>query len=278
MKKLLALFAAVALTVALSACGKSLPEEITMANVDEVLGMENVQYVDLRDLDNKLADGYIQGFTFIPFFDYLEVEEIANRDGEALDADRLKELFDMDAEAILLMCQSGGRAGWVKSALEAAGFTNVHNIGGFKDYEGDNLVPGDGTYKISVAPYGDLTPGVYVGGSTPNDDGDFYMVVVTVSPNGGISNVYVDGTKRGSTKQLLGADYGMANADGNVAGEWNVQAQNLADAIVANNGWDTEWVWNDTDEVYDGLAGVTIGLDDIKAAYDAAIALATPAS
>ncbi|XMB86642.1 rhodanese-like domain-containing protein [Mycoplasmatota bacterium WC44] len=40
------------------------------------------------------------------------------------------------------MCGSGTRAGFVKSALEQLGYTNVHNIGGISSYNGDYKVLG----------------------------------------------------------------------------------------------------------------------------------------
>lgn len=64
--------------------------------------------------------------------------------GHALDAvhydsDRilgLGESLDIEKEMpIYAYCQSGGRAGRVKNELTRRGFTNVHNLGGLKDWE-----------------------------------------------------------------------------------------------------------------------------------------------
>ena len=49
-----------------------------------------------------------------------------------IDPLQLATQFGKDAE-INLYCQSGGRAGRAKEILEAAGFTNVNNVGGIDD-------------------------------------------------------------------------------------------------------------------------------------------------
>ncbi|XMB67690.1 hypothetical protein RI065_03960 [Mycoplasmatota bacterium zrk1] len=135
-----------------------LPAEVTMANVDQVLEADGVQLVDLRDWDDKMKSGYIAGFEFIPFFDYLEVQNVLVRndgwnwqDANVLDADILMNFFDQNAKAIYLMCGSGTRAGFVKSALESLGYTNVHNVGGIADYAGENKVLGDSVYVWPAA-------------------------------------------------------------------------------------------------------------------------------
>jgi len=157
MKKLLVVLT-FALVFALAACQGGLPEEVTMENVDEVLEAQNVQLVDLRNWDDKMNAGYIAGFEMIPFFDYLEQQEILVRtDGDwefaaadIVDQTMLENFFDKDADAIYLMCGSGTRAGFVMAALESIGYTNVHNAGGIKDYTGDNKVLGDSTYVWPV--------------------------------------------------------------------------------------------------------------------------------
>lgn len=162
MKKLLLLVAAFALTLTLAGCnGKeelaALPDEVTMANVDEYLGRPDVQYVDLRNFDEKMKSGYILGFEVIPYFDYLQATDILAKNASdwtfvatnLKNENALKDLFDMD-KAIFLMCGSGTRAAYVKSALESIGFENVYNVGGFADYDGDNAVAGDGMYNVVV--------------------------------------------------------------------------------------------------------------------------------
>ena len=138
--------------------GKALPETVTMANVDSVLEADGVQLVDLRNWQDKMASGYIAGFEFIPFFNYLEAEGyLVRTDGwnhaaaNVVDEDILMNFFDKDARAIYLMCGSGTRAGFVKAALEEIGYTNVHNVGGIADYAGNNKVMGDASYVFPPA-------------------------------------------------------------------------------------------------------------------------------
>lgn len=281
MKKLLVLIVALALTLSLTACGSNdevvaLPETVDMTTIDMYLGRENAQYVDLRNFDDKLSAGYIDGFSFIPYFDYLSAEGILTgmADFTIGNEARLTELFDKDAEAIFLMCQSGGRAGWVKAALESLDYTNVFNITGFSNYEGTNLVAGDGSYVLENAVYGMYTPGVYVANAV--DDGysySNYVVVVTISANGGIENVYIDGiTDAGTSKRVLGDDYGMlAYSDPSSIAEWDTQAMTLEAAIEAAQGWDAAWAT-------DGVAGVSVTTSFIKTAFEAALVMATPAS
>ncbi len=162
MKKLLVLVMVVAATFSLAACAPKeveLPAEVTMENVDEILEAENVQLIDLRDWQDKMASGYIAGFEMIPFFQYLELEgHLVRTDGDwefaaedIVNEAVLRNFFDEDARAIYLMCGSGTRAGFVLAALEELGYTNVHNVGGIKDYTGANQVSGDGAYVFPPA-------------------------------------------------------------------------------------------------------------------------------
>jgi len=49
-----------------------------------------------------------------------------------IDIDQFSSMFDKDDE-INLYCRSGNRAGQAKNILEAAGFTNVNNMGGIDE-------------------------------------------------------------------------------------------------------------------------------------------------
>ena len=298
MKKILFLFAAFLLTFSLAACGgeelAELPEEVTMENLDEYLDRPDVQYVDVRNFDDKLNSGYIEGFEMIPFFDYLEYEGILVRtDGWNFEAaslqneSALKALFNED-KAIFIMCGSGTRAAFVKSALEAAGYENVYNVGGIADYSGDYKVLGDGSYTIDMPVKGDYTPGIYYGMSESNG----YMATVIINEAGGIEEVILnalnemdpDGVKNSgdeyvTTKQALQGDYGMLGITGK---GWFEHANELAAALVANQGWNPDWEivagdrhdkFNPEDEevIMDGIAGVTIGIEGFKVAFEEAI-------
>jgi len=163
MKKFLAMFAIAFLAIGLFGCDKATtvdttpttaPESITMANVDDYLFDEAFQFVDLRNFDDQMADGWIRGFEVIPYFDYLEYMNILVRvDGWSFNqnaiksASALRALFDED-KYIVLMCAAGTRAGFVKDALEHLGYEHVYNAGGLGQYSGKNKVFGDGEYNI----------------------------------------------------------------------------------------------------------------------------------
>lgn len=157
MKKIVVFLIALFAVVGLSACDKKeevvFPEVINMENIDTFLNAENTEIVDLRNWQDKMNGGYIRGSHMIPFFQYLESENILVRtDGnwdfapeDIKDADALKNLFDKDMN-IILFCAGGTRAGFVKAALEHLGYENVWNAGAIGDYKGDAKVFGDGEY------------------------------------------------------------------------------------------------------------------------------------
>ncbi len=164
MKKYLAIIALALFAFAFVGCDEETttvattetPTAMTINDVDDYLPASNYQFVDLRNFDDQMADGWIRGFEFIPFFDYLEYTDILVRvDGWNFTEDAIKDenalraLFDED-KVIVLMCAGGTRAGFVKDALDHLGYDNVINAGGLGDYTGDNLVFGDGSYSFDM--------------------------------------------------------------------------------------------------------------------------------
>jgi rhodanese-related sulfurtransferase len=126
-------------------------EEITMANIDEYLAAD-ARFVDLRNFSDQLNSGYVAGFELVPFFQYLEGRALVRNNGwEFSAADisskaSLENIFGEKEDAIILMCGSGTRAGYVKAALEEIGYIKVYNAGGIKDYAGENKILGDGFF------------------------------------------------------------------------------------------------------------------------------------
>ncbi len=286
-----------------------LPTVVDMTNIDMYLGRTDVQYVDLRNFDDKMKSGYIAGFEFLPFFDYLEYSNVLVRTNgwdfvaaDIVSESGLRGLFNPD-KAIFLMCGSGTRAGYVKSALESLGYTNVYNVGGISNYAGEYNVLGDGVFGNVSTVTGTYTPGVHYG-----DNGEGYMAVVVINANGGIENVTFDaiycteikiddpanpGTlisqdpkeySSCTTKQTLGFDYNMALYSASTL-EWFEQANLLAGAIVSNQGWVTGWLITadhfdptDAEVIADGIAGVSISINGFQGALEDALTNATPAS
>ncbi|MBI9099953.1 MAG: hypothetical protein JEY91_15840 [Spirochaetaceae bacterium] len=159
MKKIL-LVLLLAMTIAFTGCSsKALTlegtEEITMANIDEYLAYD-ARFVDLRNFSDQLSGGYIAGFELIPFFQFLEGRALVrNNSWEFTPVDInnkaiLENIFGDKESAVLLMCGSGTRAGYVKAALEEIGYTKVINAGGIKDYTGANKILGDGKFNGSA--------------------------------------------------------------------------------------------------------------------------------
>jgi rhodanese-related sulfurtransferase len=307
MKKVLFLFTVFALTLALTACAEpetvtvevevpaelaEIPTDLTLDadNFDEFLGRPDVQYVDLRNWDDKLKSGYVGGFEFIPFFDYLEGENVLVRtDGnwefaaeDIVNQAQLENLFDAD-KTIFLMCGSGTRAGFVKDALVSLGY-DVVNVGGFTSYAGGAKVLGDNTYTINRPAKGDYTPGTYFA----VDPTTQYTATIVVGVNGAIEDVVFDAMYNGTTKNTLDAAYTLGSGT-----TWKAEAEMLADYIVANQGWGDivldvtdltglnyltvphHAIYLDTDASPDDVAGVSIGAEGFVLAWNLAIAQAS---
>ncbi len=131
-------------------------EEITMATVDEYLAAD-ARFVDLRNFSDLFNGGYIAGFEVVPFFQYLEGRALVRNNGwefsdaDVINAAMLENVFGPKESAIVLMCGSGTRAGYVQQALESIGYTTVFNAGGIRDYNGEHKVLGDGRYNGTMA-------------------------------------------------------------------------------------------------------------------------------
>jgi len=162
MKKAGLLLIGLMLVMSFIGCGQTAElkgtESITMENVDKYLSYD-ARFIDLRNFSDLYSGGYIAGFEVVPFFQYLEGRALVRNNGwEFSSADItskaiLENVFGDKEDAIVLMCGSGTRAGYVKSALEEIGYTKVINAGGIRDYNGDNKVLGDGSYNgTSVLP------------------------------------------------------------------------------------------------------------------------------
>ena len=133
----------------------ALPVEVSMTNIDSFLERPGAKYVDLRNVADKYVAGYIDGFELVSFFEYLEGNALVRNNGwEFLAADIessivLENIFGDKAREVFLMCGSGTRAGYVKAALEEIGYAKVYNVGGIRDYAGENRILGDEDFVLS---------------------------------------------------------------------------------------------------------------------------------
>lgn len=132
----------------------ALPAEVTMANIDSLLGRPGAKYVDLRNVADKYTAGYVDGFELVSFFEYLDNNALVRNNGWEFSAEdvkskiKLQNIFGDKDREIFLMCGSGTRAGYVKSALEEIGYTKVYNAGGISNYTGENMVLGDDGFEL----------------------------------------------------------------------------------------------------------------------------------
>jgi len=269
-----------------------IPAELVLAdaNFDDFLGRPDVQYVDLRNFDDKLNSGYVAGFEFIPFFDYLEHEDVLVRTNSwtfeaagIMNQAQLENLFNKDAEAIFLMCGSGTRAGFVKDALESIGYTNVINVMGLGSYTGDHKVLGDSTFMLNHPASGMYTPGTYFA----VDPTTQYTTTIVVGMGGAIEDVVFDAMYHGTTKNTLDAAYTLGSGI-----TWKAEAEELAAYIVANQGWGEiildvadltgenyytvphHFIEIDHTGTVDAVAGVSIGAEGFVLSWNLAIAQA----
>ena len=74
-------------------------------------------WIDVRSPQEYQQD-HIEGDILIPHQDIVA---------------QVQALYPSKTTSINLYCRSGGRAGKAKTALEAAGYTNVKNVGGIND-------------------------------------------------------------------------------------------------------------------------------------------------
>ncbi|MFV0440571.1 MAG: rhodanese-like domain-containing protein [Lachnospirales bacterium] len=128
---------------------------VDMTNIDQYLHRDNAVYVDVRDFADQFAGGYIRGFTMVPFTQYLENRAVVKNDGwnfteaDVVGEEYLTNVFGENKDAeIFVMCASGTKSGYIADVLTGIGYTNVQNVGGIKDYDGENKVMGDGEYTI----------------------------------------------------------------------------------------------------------------------------------
>lgn len=135
----------------------ALPAVVNMTNIDAYMDRAGAKYVDLRNVGDKYKAGYIDGFDVVSFFEYLDGNALKRNNGwvfseaDIVSKSILQNIFGSNKKReIFLMCASGTRAGYVKNALEALGYTNVRNVGGIADYKGKRKILGDETFTLAL--------------------------------------------------------------------------------------------------------------------------------
>ena len=138
------------------------------------------------------------------------------------------------------------------------------------------------TIMLVTTEHGIYKEGTYFGTSGTE------TAVIYVNDHGVIKSVFIDGayvqyangackyteTSHGAvkcvstTKQILGADYGMKAAS-EIGLEWNEQVNAFAAKVVEEQG--LGWLTVNADESTDSISSVTIGVKDTAAAVQKAI-------
>ena len=108
----------------LEAANAAVPR-ISVHEAKELVGKDNVVFVDLREPPEVAASGKVAGALAIPRG---LIEFRADPDSPLHDA-----AFDR-AKTIITYCASGGRSALAGKTLKDMGYTDVRNLGGFKDW------------------------------------------------------------------------------------------------------------------------------------------------
>lgn len=163
---------------------------INSTNLDEYMNRDDVQYIDLRSSRMVLEEGYVAGFSFVPFYNIIasfsgegtlyKMEKVGENKAGAVggfvalyeESDNIiKSLFD-ENKYIFLISQGGSESAYVINLLLQLGYDGnlLYNVGGvsnsegptpYKDVEGNKYyVEGHSGFNPSVSYdfVSDLTP------------------------------------------------------------------------------------------------------------------------
>jgi rhodanese-related sulfurtransferase len=111
---------------AMLAAAKADVPAISPAEAVKLVGQDNVLFVDVRDAPELAASGKVMGALNV------------SRGMLEFKADPASPMYDQafaGGKQIVLYCASGGRAALAGQTLRAMGYTNVHNLGAFKDWK-----------------------------------------------------------------------------------------------------------------------------------------------
>jgi len=86
-------------------------------DIQEILNQGNYHLIDVREPEELIANGAIEGAENIPLGEVENhADEIAKLDGN-----------------VVFFCRSGNRSGKATEAFKQRGFTNVYNGGGYEE-------------------------------------------------------------------------------------------------------------------------------------------------
>ncbi len=125
----------------------------TVAFVDEYRDAD-ARFIDLRHFNDMFSRDYVSCFEHAPFLQYPEgCTQIGNNGWELSPADVestaiLENISGPKDGGIVLMYGSGARAGHTMYTRESIGYTPVFNVGGIREYAGNNRVFGDERFEL----------------------------------------------------------------------------------------------------------------------------------
>lgn len=149
-------------------------------NLDKYMFRDDIQYVDLRSPKMILQDGYVAGFSFIPFYsiiasfksektlykmkgveigdDYFDPGSVGGFVAQYEESERIiNNLFSKD-KPIFFISQAGSEAGYVINLLIQLGYDGdlLYNVGGVSNSEGVASYNSISTNKYYVKGPGNL--------------------------------------------------------------------------------------------------------------------------
>jgi len=150
-------------------------------NLDEYMFRDDVQYVDLRNPEMILQDGYVAGFSFIPYYSVIasfnakeclyQMKTVIDEEGNRYPAGQvggfvaqyeeseilMKSLFAKD-KYIFIISQGGSEASYLIKLLLQLGYDGnlLYNVGGVSNGEGIASYKSIETNKYFVSGSGNL--------------------------------------------------------------------------------------------------------------------------
>lgn len=134
----------------------ALSSPINSTNLDEYMNRNDVQYIDLRSSRMVLEEGYVAGFSFLPFYNVIasfsgegtlyKMAKVGENKAGSIGGfvalyeesdDIIKSLFEED-KYIFLISQAGSESAYLINLLIQLGYDGnlLYNVGGVSNSEG----------------------------------------------------------------------------------------------------------------------------------------------
>ena len=158
----------------------ALTSPINSTNLDEYMNRSDVQYVDLRSSRMVLEEGYVAGFSFLPFYNVIasfsgegtlyKMAKVGNSKAGSVGGflalyeesdDIIKSLFEED-KYIFLISQAGSESAYLINLLIQLGYDGnlLYNVGGVSNSEGPTPYKDISDNKYYVEGHSGFNPSV----------------------------------------------------------------------------------------------------------------------